>query len=77
MPIISVKMAKGRTVDQKRAFAEKVTALAVETLDVRPEWVTVVFDEYDRENWATGGKLHSDKYGAGCGVNGTEDGEPE
>lgn len=29
--------------------------------------VTVLFDEYDRENWATGGELHIDKFGPGPG----------
>jgi 4-oxalocrotonate tautomerase len=72
MPVISVKIAKGRTVEQKRALAKAVTDAVVTTLDLKPEWVTVVIEEYDRENWATGGELHSDKYGPGCGKQGTE-----
>jgi len=71
MPIINLKMAKGRTEQQKQAFAAKVTALAVETLGVEAEWVTVVIDEYERENWASGGELHSGKFGAGHGKDGT------
>jgi len=63
-------MARGRTEAQKQRFAEKVTGLAVETLGVKPEWVTVVIDEYDRENWASGGELHSLKYGEGFGKDG-------
>lgn len=61
MPIISVKLAKGRTMDQKRAFAQAVTQAAADILAVRPEWVTVLFEELDRENWATAGVLHADK----------------
>jgi 4-oxalocrotonate tautomerase len=34
---------------------------------VKPEWVTVLIEEHERENWATGGELHSDKLGAGFG----------
>ena len=67
MPIINLKMAKGRSEEQKQDFVEKITSLAVETLNVKSEWVTVVIDEYERENWATDGKLHSIKYGAGFG----------
>ena len=72
MPVVSVKIAKGRTVEQKRALAKAVTDAVVTTLDLKPEWVTVVIEEFDRENWATGGELHSDKYGPGCGKQGTE-----
>lgn len=44
----------------------------VETLGVKAEWVTVLIDEYDRENWATGGELHIDKFGPGFGKSGSE-----
>ena len=71
MPIINLKMAKGRTEAQKQEFVEKVTSLAVETLHVEPEWVSVIIDEYERENWATEGTLHSIKFGKGFGKNTT------
>lgn len=67
MPFINVKLAKGRTTEQKQKFAEAVTQAAADMLNVETSWVTVVFDEYDRENWATGGTLHSIKFGNGCG----------
>lgn len=67
MPIISVKMAKGRTVEQKQQFVEALTRSAVQILNVKEEWVTVLIDEYERENWATGGTLHSIKFGEGFG----------
>ena len=62
MPAINLKMAKGRTEKQKQEFVEKVTSLAAETLDVKPEWITVIVDEYERENWVTNGTLHSIKF---------------
>lgn len=67
MPIITVKLAKGRTSEQKQQFVETVTKEAVKTLHVKEEWVTVIFDEYERENWATSGQLHSIKFGDGFG----------
>jgi 4-oxalocrotonate tautomerase len=67
MPIISIKIAKGRTTEQKRMIAKAITDSVVSILDVKPEWVSVLFEEYDRENWSTGGELHIDKFGAGCG----------
>ena len=72
MPIINLKMAKGRTPEQKQAFVIGVTELAVQTLDVKAEWVTVVIDEYDRENWGSAGELHAIKFTAGFGKNGVE-----
>ena len=67
MPIVSIKIAKGRTTDQKRHLVKAITDSVVSILDVKPEWVSVLFEEFDRENWATGGELHIDKFGNGCG----------
>jgi 4-oxalocrotonate tautomerase len=74
MPIITVKMAKGRTVEQKRVLVRALTKVAIETLDAQPEWVTVLIEEYesDRGNWAVGGELLSDKFGSGQGRQGVE-----
>jgi 4-oxalocrotonate tautomerase len=72
LPVITVKMAKGRTIEQKQQFVEAITNEAVKTLNVKEEWVTVIFDEYDRENWASNGQLHSLKFGDGFGKKGTE-----
>jgi len=71
MPIITVKLAKGRSVEQKQLFVEAITKEAAKRLDVKEEWVTVLFDEYERDNWATGGTLHSLKFGEGYGKKGT------
>ncbi len=77
MPFITVKLAKGRSIQQKRDFARVVTEKAVQILNVKPEWVAIVFDEYSRDNWATAGELHSIKFGDGHGVQGTEKTEKE
>lgn len=60
MPTLKVEMYEGRTIEQKRAFAQKVTVLVAETLGGSADTVQVIFDEIKRENWATGGKLASD-----------------
>lgn len=67
MPVVTIKIAKGRTTDQKRQLARAVTDAVAATIDVRPEWVTVLIEEFERENWATGGELHIDKLGPGHG----------
>jgi 4-oxalocrotonate tautomerase len=60
MPFIHVRLFKGRTVEQKRAFVEATTREAVRTLACAAEDVEVVFDEIEKSNWATAGRLHSD-----------------
>ncbi len=67
MPIVTIKIAKGRTIDQKRNLARAITDSVVSILDVKPEWVSVLIEEFDRENWSTGGELHIDKFGVGYG----------
>ena len=67
MPVVTIRIAKGRPVERKRALAASVTKAVAETLDVNPEWVTLLIDAVERENWATGGELHADKFGAGYG----------
>jgi len=71
MPIVTIKLAKGRTVEQKRDLAKAVTDAIVSSIDVKPEWVTVLIEELERENWASGGQLHSDKFGKGFGKQGS------
>lgn len=61
MPIINVKMIAGRSLEQKRELAEVLTREVVRILNVKPEGVELVIDEYPRENWSSAGQLYSDK----------------
>ncbi|MEN6355463.1 MAG: 4-oxalocrotonate tautomerase family protein [Armatimonadota bacterium] len=70
MPIVTIKIAKGRNIETKRKLARAITDAVVSTLDVKPEWVNVLIEELDRQNWATSGKLHADMFGEGCGMQG-------
>ena len=56
MPLITVSLYPGRSEEQKRLFAEKITNLAVEILNTKPEHVIVVFDENQKENWYLAGE---------------------
>jgi len=67
MPVSTVKIGKGRTVEQKRVVVAALTKVAVETLNAQPEWVTVLIEELEGGNWAVGGELLSDKLGTGSG----------
>ena len=56
MPLIMVSMYPGRSQEQKSLFAKKITNLAVEVLNTKPEHVIVVFDENQKENWYLAGE---------------------
>ena len=55
MPLIQVTIIEGRTVEQKNSFFEKVTAVAVEALNVKKAQVRVVINEVPATHWAIGG----------------------
>jgi len=60
VPILKVSLWKGRTADQKRELARELTDVMVRVGSAKPESTTILFDEYDKSDWATGGTLASD-----------------
>jgi len=61
MPIVNIKMLEGRTVDEKRAIAQKVTQAFVDASNMEPEWVTIIFEDMLKHDFAQAGVLTSDK----------------
>ena len=61
MPIVTVELLPGRSVEQKRKAARDITNAVVESLKVDASHVTVIFHEVPRENLATGGVLLADR----------------
>ena len=61
MPIVSIKIAKGRTLDEKRRLARSVTDAIAASIDVPPEIIWIEIDEFDRENFSVNGKLMADR----------------
>jgi len=61
MPLIQVTMLKGRTVEQKRKVAERITQAMVEEAKAAKEAVIVTFIEVTREDYASAGVLLADK----------------
>ena len=61
MPNITVELLSGRTLDQRREFAQAVTTAAVEILKARQASVRIRFDEIEKQDVANGGVLESDK----------------
>jgi len=54
-------MLQGRTADQKRKIAQRITDTMVEEAGARREAVVVSFVEVSKESYATGGVLLADK----------------
>jgi len=61
MPFINIKIAKGRTLDQKRKLVRSVTEAVSESINVSPEKIWIQIDEFENENFATGGQVMVDK----------------
>jgi 4-oxalocrotonate tautomerase len=61
MPHIQITMLKGRTLEQKRKLATRVTDALVEECGARREAVSVAIVEVAKEDFASGGTLVVDK----------------
>ena len=61
MPIITVQMYDGRSMDQKRELVKGVTDVVARVTGNAPEAVHVIIQEVKRENWANGGLLAPDR----------------
>ncbi len=60
MPIVTVEMWEGRTVEQKKQLVEGITSV-IAKMGVSPEVVHIIIKDNPKHNWATGGKLASEK----------------
>lgn len=61
MPVVTIEMAAGRTLEQKRRVVEEFTATLVAVLKVDPADVTVLVHELPRESIAKAGVLLSER----------------
>jgi len=59
--MIHVTMLEGRTSDQKRKLAQRLTDALVEEAGAKREGVTIAFVEVSKESYATAGVLMTDK----------------
>ncbi len=61
MPVVQITMLQGRTVEQKRKIAKRITDALVEEAGARREGIIVMFNEVSKESYASGGELMIDK----------------
>jgi 4-oxalocrotonate tautomerase len=63
MPVVIVNMWEGRTIDQKKVLVEGITA-AFSKIGTPADAVQIILNDIPKHNWATGGKLASEKQSA-------------
>jgi 4-oxalocrotonate tautomerase len=61
MPHVQITMLAGRTTDQKRRVAKRVTEVLQEELKASSDKVTITFVEVPRDSYARNGILLSDR----------------
>jgi 4-oxalocrotonate tautomerase len=61
MPFVAVHMAKGRPLEKRRRIAAAITDAISEILELEPGETQVLIHEHDRDNWAIGGVLLSER----------------
>jgi 4-oxalocrotonate tautomerase len=61
MPHVEITLVKGRSAEQKRKTAERITQIIVEEIGARREDTTVAFLEVEKDSFAHGGQLVIDR----------------
>ncbi len=59
MPVVQVSVWAGMSQENKKKIVEGITKVMTD-LGIPSQATTVIIAEIPRENWATGGKLHSE-----------------
>ena len=61
MPIISVVIAEGRSVEKKRRLIRALTDAAVEALECSPQTVRIILNETSLDHFAVAGTTFGEK----------------
>lgn len=61
MPYVKIELISGRSKEQKAKLAKDVTDALQRHCNAKPESTFVVIQDVEKENWASGGVLLSDK----------------
>jgi len=61
MPMVQITMLSGRTADQKRKIAQRITDVLVDDAGAKREAIMIAFHEVSKENYSSGGVSIADK----------------
>jgi len=59
MPVITIDILEGKTVEQKNKLIKRITEDVCDIVGCPPEVVTIVFHDISRDNWGSCGKQKS------------------
>jgi 4-oxalocrotonate tautomerase len=59
--MVQITMLEGRTAEQKRKLAQRITDALVEEAGTKREGIMIAFHEVSKESYASGGVLMVDK----------------
>ncbi len=62
MPVVELSVWSGMTLENKKKIVEGFTRV-LEEEGIPRDAITIIISEEPKENWATGGKLHSERFG--------------
>jgi 4-oxalocrotonate tautomerase len=65
MPVLTINMIQGRTLDQKRSLVDEVTKAVCKTISVSPDRVRIIINEVPEDSYAIAGELMLDKNNKG------------
>jgi len=65
MPHVQITLLKGRTIEQKRKIARRITDVLVEDGAAKVEAVSIAFVDVEAEDYASAGVLVADKRKSG------------
>ncbi len=63
MPCVQITLLKGRTAEQKRRIAARITEVMVEEAKAERNGVIITFVDVEKDSYARGGVLMADKQG--------------
>lgn len=61
MPVVTINLLTGRTIEQKRELVKQITEVLCNTINTIPENVEIILNEMSKENYAKNGQLTIDK----------------
>lgn len=61
MPLVMIDWIEGRSLEQKREIAQRITEVISQVGKVDPEAVRICFTEHTKDQYAVAGKLFCDR----------------
>jgi len=61
MPVVSIDVLEGKTLDQKRAAVKGITEVLVKEWGAKPEGVWIIIRDMSTENFSQAGQLRVDR----------------